>query len=114
MVKLLYYLIPYPGDIFTLEQLGEKYLFRITHVNPNTLDTGSVMYKANYSLCGSDGIQTVEDKVVKKYKFLYTNIGTNYASIIEEETYLELSELDAISKTLKDYYIQLFYDVRVF
>jgi hypothetical protein len=105
--------VPYPGDVFTLDQLGEKYIFQVTHVNPNTLDTGSVMYKVNYVLYGSDGLQSIEDKVVKSYKFIYTNVGTNYACLIEDATYLELSEIEIISKMLKDYYIQLFYDVRV-
>lgn len=106
-------IVPYPGDVFTLNQLGEKYLFKITHVNPNTLETGSIMYKANYVLCGSDGIQTIEDKIVKKYKFIYSNVGTNFACFIEDETYDELSEMQVISTMLKDYYIQLFYDPRV-
>ena len=105
--------VPYPGDVFTLNQLGDKYLFKITHVNPNTLDTGSVMYKAHYTLCGSDGLQTIEDKVVKTFKFIYSNLGSNFASLIEDETYLKLSEVQAVSTMLKDYYIQLFYDVRV-
>lgn len=106
-------IIPYPGDRFIIDQLGDKYIFQITHVNPNTLDTGSVMYKANYVLCGSDGLQTIEDKVVKSFKFIYSNLGTNFACLIEDETYSELSEIQAITTMLKDYYIQLFYDVRV-
>lgn len=105
--------IPYPGDRFILDQLGDKYIFQITHVNPNTLETGSVMYKANYILCGSDGLQTIEDKVVKTFKFIYSNIGTNFACLIEDETYSELSEIETISAMLKEYYIQLFYDSRV-
>lgn len=106
-------IVPYPGDRFTLNQLGEKYIFQITHVNPNTLETGSVMYKANYILCASDGLQSIEDKVVKTFKFIYSNIGTNFACLIEDSTYLELSEYQAVSTMLKDYYIQLFYDARV-
>lgn len=105
--------VPYPGDRFTLDQLGDKYIFQITHVNPNTLETGSVMYKANYVLCGSDGLQSIEDKVVKTFKFIYSNIGTNFACLIEDETYSELSEIQIMSQMLKDYYIQLFYDSRV-
>ena len=105
--------VPYPGDRFMLDQLGDKYIFQITHVNPNTLDTGATMYKANYVLCASDGLQTIEDKVVKTFKFIYSNIGTNFACLIEDETYSELSEIQNITTMLKDYYIQLFYDVRV-
>ena len=106
-------IVPYPGDVFTLDQLGDKYLFKITHVNPNTLDTGSIMYKVNYVLCGSDGIQTIEDKVVKTFRFIHSNIGTNFACIIEDQTFSELSEIQAMSIVLKDYFIQLFYDARV-
>lgn len=105
--------IPYPGDVFTLDALGSKYLFKVSHVNPNTLETGSVMYKINYVICGSDGLQTIEDKVVKSYKFIYTNIGTNFACLVEDETYSELSEIETVSTMLKDYYVQLFYDARV-
>ena len=36
--------VPYPGDRFTINQLGDKYIFMVTHANPNTLETGSVMY----------------------------------------------------------------------
>ena len=106
-------IVPYPGDRFTLDQLGDKYIFQITHVNPNTLDTGSIMYKANYVLCASDGLQSIEDKVVKTFKFVHGNVGTNFSCLIEEETYLELTEIQDISNMLKDYYIQLFYDARV-
>ena len=71
------------------------------------------MYKANYSLCASDGIQEIEDQVVKTFKFVYGNIGTNYACLIEDDTYSAITELQEMSILLKDYYIQLFYDSRV-
>lgn len=105
--------VPYPGDRFTLNQLGDKYIFQVTNVNPNTLDTGSIMYKIGYSLCGSDGIQSIEDKVVKTFKFVATNIGTNFASIIEESTYDKVSELQSLYGDLQDYFMQLFYDTRI-
>lgn len=105
--------VPYPGDRFILDQLGDKYIFQVTHVNPNTLETGSIMYKVNYALCSSDGLQTIEDKVVKTYKFVANNIGTNFNCLIEDNLYSRLSDIQEISTMLQDYYIQLFYDVRV-
>lgn len=105
--------VPYPGDRFTINQLGDKYIFMVTHANPNTLETGSIMYKINYVLCGSDGIQTIEDKVVKKFKFIADNLGTNFNCIIEEEDYNQAFVLESVAKLMKDYFIQLFYDVRV-
>ena len=41
-------IIPYPGDYFYLDQIEKPYLFRVTAVNPNTLDTGATMYRINY------------------------------------------------------------------
>lgn len=105
--------VPYPGDRFILDQLGDNYIFQITQVTPNTLETGSVMYKANYMLCASDGIQTIEDKVVKTYRFVVENIGTNFGCLMEDTVYDTVSNIQEISTMLKDYYIQLFYDQRV-
>lgn len=105
--------IPYPGDKFILDQLGDNYIFQITSVNPNTLETGSVMYKVGYSLNTSDGIRTIEDKVVKNFTFISNNIGTNFNCLIEDDIYSEISEMQEISNMLKSYYIDIFYDVRV-
>jgi len=110
---LPYTVVPYPGDRFILDQLGDKYIFQVTHVDPNTLDTGSVMYKINYSLDASDGLSEIEDKVVKTYKFAAGNIGTNFNSIIEETTYGDVNILENLCTSLKDFYIQLFYDTRI-
>lgn len=106
-------IIPYPGDRFILDVLGSKYIFQITNVNPNTLDTGAVMFKCNYILSSSDGLQIIEDKVVKTYKFIADNVGTNFSCLIEDTTYSELSNIQTVSNMLKDYYIQIFYDTRV-
>lgn len=105
-------IVPYPGDVFILDQLGDKYMFQVNHVNPNTLETGSVMYKANYTL-RSCKLEEIEQQVVKSYKFIYSNIGTNFACFIEDESYSKITELQEISTMLKDYYAQVFYDSRV-
>lgn len=105
--------VPYPGDRFMLNQLGNKYIFMISHVEPNTLDTGSVMYKVNYTMTSSDGIEVIEDKVVRTLRFVAGNIGTNFSCLIEDTQYEAIDELQALSRSLKDYYLQLFYDTRI-
>lgn len=112
-IILPYTVVPYPGDFFVLEQLGKQLLFKVTGVDPNTLDTGAIMYKVSYTLSSSDGIEDIESQVVKRLKFLIKNIGTNFASFIDEETYNDVSDLEAYSTMLKDYYISLFYDAKI-
>lgn len=106
-------IVPYPGDFFTLDQLGDKYLFKVTAVNPNTLDTGSTMYKINYTLYASDGTLNIIPQVVKKYKFSVDNIGSNFGCLIEEDKYNTASQLEELLTMLKDFYISLFYDAKV-
>lgn len=106
-------IIPYPGDFFTLDQLGDKYLFKVTAVNPNTLDTGSILYRINYTLSSSDGIEHIEPQVVKTFIFSIENYGSNFGCLIEESTASEVSEIEKYTVMLKDYYIQIFYDAKI-
>lgn len=106
-------IIPYPGDFFTLTQLGNSYLFKVTAVNPNTLDTGAVMYKINYSMAYSDLPNTIDYQVVKEYNFIATNYGSNFACLIESVSATQASELEQYTIMLKDYFIQIFYDNKI-
>jgi hypothetical protein len=106
-------IIPYPYDFFVLETLGEKYLFKVTSVNPNMLDTGATLYRINYSLNSTDGVEHIEPQVVKTYNFSIDNYGSNYGCLIEESTSSEVSEIERYTVMLKDYYIQLFYNARI-
>lgn len=106
-------IIPYPNDFFTLNQIDKKYLFRVTAVNPNTLDTGAVMYKINYALAYTDGVCDLEPQVVKEFNFSATNYGSNFGCLIESSVASEASELEKYTIMLKDYFIQLFYDNKI-
>ena len=110
-------IIPYPGDYFYLDQIEKPYLFRVTAVNPNTLDTGATMYRINYSLVSSDGLKKIEPQVVKVFEFNLSLSGENgsnaLTSLIEEDTYNDAATLQDYATTLKDYYISMFYDPKV-
>lgn len=106
-------IIPYPGDFFSLNQIDKPYLFKVTTVNPNTLDTGATMYRINYTLSSSDGIENIEPQVVKRYNFYIENYGSNFGCLIEESTASEIAELERYTVVLKDYYLQLFYDYKI-
>lgn len=106
-------IVPYPGDRFYLEQLDMPVLFKVTAVNPNLLDTGATMYKIDYVVDNTDGIEHLEPQVVKILNFIAANVGTNFAVLMEDTAYNIISDLEDTVKALKDYYIQLFYDARV-
>jgi hypothetical protein len=112
---LPYTVVPYPGDYFILDQIKSKkqYLFKVTQVNPNTLETGATMYKINYSLSNSDGLVDLEPQVVKRYKFVPSNMGTNFSSLMEEDNYNNALDLQDLTVKMKDNYIGLFYDARI-
>ena len=113
-------IIPYPGDYFTINQLSNSLLFKVTSVNPNTLDTGITMYRINYTLCSSDGLKKIEAQVVKTFIFsintggVGSDNGSNLSSsIIDENIYDKSKDLQDYSTVLKDYFIALFYDAKV-
>ena len=106
-------IIPYPGDFFSLNQIDKPYLFKVTAVNPNTLDTGATMYRVNYTLSSSDGVENIEPQVVKRYNFYIENYGSNFGCLIEEAVASEIAELERYTVVLKDYYLQLFYDYKI-
>ena len=110
-------IIPYPGDYFYLTQINKPYLFRVTAVNPNTLDTGATMYRINYTLVSSDGLKKIEPQVVKVLSFSLTMSGENGSNmatnLLEEGAADSIEALQEYATTLKDYYISMFYDPKV-
>jgi len=112
-IVLPFTVVPYPGDFFYIDELATPMLFEITAVNPNMIETGALMYKIAYSLKSSDGLKNIEPQVVKRYNFMIDNVGTNFACLMEEESYNAASDIESTLTALKDYYIGLFYDNRI-
>lgn len=113
-------IIPYPGDYFYLKQLQKPYLFRVTSVNPNTLETGATMYRIQYNLETSDGLKKIEPQVVRRFKFNLntggngSEMGSNMsATIIDADEYNKSKALQEYTRILKDYFISLFYDPKI-
>lgn len=104
--------IPYPGDFFTLDQIGKPYLFKVTGVNPNTLDTGAILYKINYVLAYTD-LHGIEKQVVEDYNMILNNVGSNFKAVITSTKYDLINELELYCTKLKDYYNMIFYNDKV-
>lgn len=105
-------IIPYPGDYFKIHHLDKPYLFSVTKVDQNTLDTGVVMYRLSYKLEYTD-LHGIDKQTVEDYNMIPTNIGTNFKAVIQSSKYDLIRELESYTTKLKDYYNMIFYDKRV-
>ena len=104
---------PTPDDYFHISYLGRKYLFRLTHVTYDTIKSNS-FYKAQFSLKATSEkyADKIDKLVVEKYHCIFDNIGTDDKCIIRDELYDVLVNLTKLCKTLRDSYIEKYYDKR--
>ena len=105
-------IIPYSGDLFTINHTNTELLFRVINSQPDTLPNGANCYKIEYKLFKLDKVH-LEDNLTGEYTFLHNNVGTELNPVIEKDKYKELYELDRISNILVEYYKDMFYDSRV-
>ena len=105
-------IIPYAGDYFSLHQIDKPYLFKVTKVDQNTLDTGAILYKIQYILAYTDH-HNIDRQTVKEYNMISNNVGTNFKAVIESSKHDLITELEKYTIKLKDYYNMLFFDDRV-
>lgn len=105
-------IIPYSGDLFTINHTNTELLFKVITSQPDTLPNGANCYKIEYKLFKLDKVH-LEDNLTGEYTFLHNNVGTELNPVIEKDKYKELYELDRVSNILVEYYKDMFYDDRV-
>ena len=105
-------IVPIPGDYFIIDYTGKDYLFKVTEVNVDTLDSGSNFYKILYKLDQTDS-QNILSQVIDSYNMIINNVGTKFNPIIKSNDYNFIIILEDILLRLKKYYKNLFYNDRV-
>ena len=107
--------IPIPGDYFRIKQVSEPVLFKILNVSYDTLDSGANMYRINYKLSNANEakVEQIERQVVKNFKMVVGNVGTNFNARIEENDYNLVAQFEGVVESLKRYYTDLFFDRKV-
>ena len=105
-------IIPAAGDYFSISYLKDKMLFKVTSVTNDTVDNDSNFYKINYKL---DQItdDVINSQVVEEFTMIVENEGTNYKTIIRNNDYKFIEQIEYILDILKQYYKDLFYSERV-
>jgi hypothetical protein len=105
---------PLVNDLFLIDYLSDKLVFKITAVSPDTI-RNKPFYKISFKLIKKlDAQATIDEYLAKNIKhdftFLYENIGTSQKSILESSTMLDKKQLDIHIESLIDRYKSMFLD----
>ena len=103
---------PYPDDNFCIPYLQKQIVFRITHVDPDTLEDGSNLYKITYS-SDTSTYEELQKQVIEEYDFVVENVGTEMNCLLKSSTLSFMDKLDEAALTLKQFYKTIFYSKRV-
>ena len=105
-------IVPYPDDQFYITYLNKQIVFKVTHVDPDTLEDGSNIYKIMYRSSTSK-VEDLLHQVIDEYDFIVDNAGTEQNPIIRSSTLGFIKKLEEASITLKEFYKNIFYSKRV-
>lgn len=105
--------IPYPEDFLIIPHSGKDHLFKVTEVNPDTLENGANFYKINIKYWTRTTISDINKQVVEDYEMVVNYVGTGYKSVIKSSEYDLINKLDDILSRLFKYYNDLFFKEKV-
>lgn len=101
---------PYADSYFTIDYVTKnKCWFRITKVTTDTLENGSNFWKMSYVLDKVGKDFDLDSLVMKHFRMISDNVGSNYKSIIQDEEYDFVERLESVCETLSNYYHSIFW-----
>ena len=103
---------PYPDDQFCITYLKKQIVFKVTHVDPDTLEDGSNIFKISYR-SSTSSVLTLKKQVVDEYELIMENVGTTLNPILKSAAVDFLKEVDKHLVSLKKFYKAIFYNKRV-
>ena len=103
---------PYPDDQFCIKYLNKQVIFKVTHVDPDTLEDGSNVYRINYR-SSADKYTDLLKQVIDEYEFIIENVGTELNPILKSSTRVFIEDIDKTLLSLKGYFKNIFYNKRV-
>jgi len=93
---------PKSGDYFVIPYLEEDALFRLTSTNSDTFTNNANYWIVNYKLERVDSISQIEEQVVEEYNFVFSNVGTEFQSVLKSSSVELVKKLDYIVDDLMD------------
>lgn len=100
---------PRDGDFFAVPYLKEDLLFKVNSVSKDTLEDGANVYQFEYKLEKIDSQEAIEKQVVKTYRYINQNVGTEFSPLIEDTSYTLIEKLDVLLTEMTSLY-QIFFN----
>ena len=101
--------MPIQDSYFTIDHITKGvYWFRITKVTVDTLENGSNFWKMEYTL-DDDGDIELESKIIKHFRFFADNVGSNYKSVVDDESCQLVERVENIIESLQTFYHKTFF-----
>lgn len=106
---------PYDQSYFTIDYVhDDRMIFKVTSVTMDTFQNNGNWWKIEYRLSMADADHDrLENQVVRTYRMLIDNIGTESKCVLEEDTYSLIEDLEDRLTTMKNYYQELFFKNRL-
>lgn len=106
-------IIPLQNDYFIIKQLNDKFVFRITEVQNDSVMPEN-FYKISFQLEYNDSSmqEALENQTTEKYNCVMENIGTDNQCIIEDKYHEELRKINKMYRDIVEVYTTLFYNKR--
>lgn len=104
--------VPTDNDFFTIDHVDHKWLFKVTDASMAFLQEGSQAWKISWILDRTSD-QDILKNVVRDFKYVETNIGTQTKRIILCSNYELAKIIDQKATSLKKYFIDLFYSPKI-
>lgn len=100
---------PIAEDYFTFEFNDGKYLFKVINVEIDSIESNNY-FKVGFKLDKENDFE-IEKQVVGNYTCIFENIGTEDKSVIKNEDYNKLEQLNAIYLNIVNSYMRAFHNV---
>lgn len=105
-------IVPIANDFFYINYLDHHILFKVTSVTPDTIENGANFYRIEYKV-DKTNITSIDSQIAEEFTMIVNNVGSQFNTIIRNNDYNLIQDLEELISRLKQYYNNLFYNNRV-
>lgn len=106
-------IVPMVGDMFSINHINNTpILFGVTGIGIDTLPNGANFYKIQYYLARVDNeaYASIEQRqTINTYEYRPGNVGTTLNPLIVKDSFDLIKKIEACARSMRSYYINLFY-----
>lgn len=103
---------PYPGDLFAINMVKQRYIFKVNAVSTDTFDNGANYWKIEYSLY-RNGDKEFDNLIVDEFNFVSGNVGTEFSPVLASRKFDVCKNLDDVAVNMKRLFKGLYFNNKV-